>query len=463
MKKALVLTLLSFTLTLLPAVATLRLSSPFSDGMVLQQNSNARIWGWAKPNAKVTARASWNNKAVSATADANGRWQLSLATPAGSFTPYQVTLAEVNKVILHNVLVGEVWIGSGQSNMEMSLAGRQNRVIENINREILGANNYSGKLHLAIVEHNAQACPQDTCTMHWQDCSSATVAPWSAVCYFFATTLIDALHCPVGIIETCWGGTSVESWSPADVLPAPVSENDKKDYSVRYNGMIHPLLGYTVSGFIWYQGEANVGRNQLYAAQLAKTITAWRKAWQLGDLPFYQVEICPYYYDKDVNGINGALLREAQDNVTLTTPNTGMVCTNDLVKPYEVRQIHPMMKREVGERLACMALGRHYHVPGLFTDYPRYNSMTVKNDNVILSLSNCKQGFNRFDDIQGFEICGTDKHYYPAHASVNGTDIVLSAPKVRQPVAVRYCFRNFQLGNLTNIGGLPLIPFRTDK
>lgn len=434
----------------------------FNNGMVLQQKSSVRFWGWAKPNTNVTVKGSWNNKTVICKSNAQGEWETHLTTPMGSYTPYMVTLSDGEKLIINNVLIGEVWVGSGQSNMEMSLAGRNNRVIENVNKEILNANNYNGKLHIATVKHSALNEPADTVTAKWENCTSANAVPWSAVCYFFGSTLIDALHCPVGMISSCWGGTSVESWSPANILPTPNDEKEKKDFSVRYNGMIHPIEGYTIRGFIWYQGEDNVSRYTKYASQLGNMIMAWRKQWKQSNLPFYEVEIAPYIYDGAEN-TNAAFLREAQCEVSHNIPNTGMVSTNDLVKDYELRQIHPMMKREVGERLAFLALDKDYKIKGLFAESPEYKNMKISGNKIYLYFTNAKSGFNRFEGFKGFEICGADKQFYPAQVSLENTTLVVSSPKVPNPTAVHYCFKNFCPGNTTNVGGMPIVPFRTDK
>ncbi len=469
MKK--ILLTLPLLLLALTAGAKVKPAPLISDGMVLQQQSDCKLWGFAKPNSRVTARGSWGGKTVQTRSDAQGRWQLRLPTPKGSFTPYELTLSDGDKLVIKDVLIGEVWLGGGQSNMEMSLQGRNNRVIDHVNQEIIGSLKYSGKLRLATVSHNLQLTPADSVAAPWKDCSPATVTPWSAVCYFFGSTLVDALQVPVGMIASCWGGTTVESWTPAEICrsytdlkqdKASLSKGKTNTPIVRYNGMIHPIAGYTLKGFIWYQGEANVGHHNQYADRLSNLISAWRQRWGQGDLPFYEVEICPYHYG-DVSGDKAALLREAQWDVTRRLPHVGCVSTNDLVRPYEVHQIHPSMKRPVGERLAMMALSRDYRMQGFDPECPQYESMEVKDSKVYLKVSHSKSGFSRFDDLEGFEVCGPDGVYYPAQASIEGVRLVVSSPKVLQPRAVKYCFHNWSPGTVANTSGLPLVPFRSQR
>ncbi len=463
--------LLTALLTWLPSNAKIKMGALFNDGMVLQQQCDAHIWGWATPNTKVTLKPSWDNKTVTCQSEADGKWQATLHTPQGNFTPYEITVSDGEKFIIKDVLIGEVWIGSGQSNMEMCLAGRPNRVIENAAKEIAYAEKYKGKLHLATVAHNVPLTPADDVKAQWQDCSSATVAPWSAVCYFFGSTLVDILNCPVGMISTCWGGSAVESWIPRNIVENYEGINLSEKWlksghtaapTIRYNGMIHPIEGYNAKGFIWYQGEANVKNANQYAARLEDLITSWRSLWGQSEMPFYQVEIAPYKYS-GIDNYDAAILREAQCEVTHNMSHVGMISTSDLVKDYEYAQIHPMMKRSVGERLAFMALARDYGLKGIPADYPEYKGMTVKDDKVYLDISNAKEGFNRFQGFNGFEICGADGIFHPATGSIEKNIIVLTSPYVPNPKHVRYCFKNFVIGNTTNVYGLPIIPFRTDK
>ncbi len=225
--------------------------------------------------------------------------------------------------------------------------------------------------------------------------------------------------------------------------------------------MVKPLSGYNIRGFLWYQGETNVWwQPENYAERFSNMIKQWRSDWKLGDLPFLFVEIAPYNYNK---GLCAPMVREAQCEVQHRVNNAYMVCTNDLVKPYESTQIHPCMKFEVAERLSMLAFSKVYGMNGIEAQSPEYQNMEIKDGKAILSFSHVGAGFNRFEDIQGFEIAGADKKFVPAHAAVTGRRIEVSSPLVKEPAAVRYCFKDWQLGNLASGDNLPVIPFRTDK
>ena len=449
-------------------------ASLFNDGMVLQQQSQVKFWGRAKANTKVTVRGSWNNKTVTTQSDKDGRWMLHLQTPKAGFTPYEVTLSDGDKLTIHDVLIGEVWFASGQSNMEMVMRGFYNCPVENSNRYIAESGKYANKLRMVNVPHFPLKDPGEFVDAKWMKCEPATVREFSALGYFYATQLIDKLDVPVGVICNAWGGTAVEGWLPQTVLR---TYNDKKlndnldtifkktpdcyTPSVMYNGMLKPLAGYTIKGFMWYQGETNVWNYcKDYQQRFSDMIKLWRKDWGQGDLPFLFVQIAPYNFDC---GGDGALLREAQNNVQHQLPNCWMVSTIDLVKPYEFKQIHPCMKFEVGERMGLLSLVKVYGMKGVMPENPEYETMSVQDGKAILSFSHAEKGFDRFTNVTGFEIAGADKKFVPANAMVEGKDIAVSSPQVKKPVAVRYCFKDYAVGELHNSFGLPVLPFRTDK
>lgn len=453
------------------AQAKVRMASLFNDGMILQQQSDVKVWGWAKPNSKVTLTGTWNKKKVTCQSESDGKWEARMQTPAASFTPYELTVSDGEKLTIKNVLIGEVWLGSGQSNMEMPLVGYNSCPIEGLNEEINDCHRYKGKIHFVNTAYQAPLTPADSIKAQWKDCTPENIWNCSATCYFFAKTLVDAMDCPVGVISSAWGGTSVEGWTPADILKdyddVDLSEENLKKNAwntpiVRYNGKIHPLVGYTLKGFLWYQGEANRDWPDKYAARLGNMVKAWRKLWGQGDLPFYEVEIAPYGYDgTDKN--SAALLREAQHDFTKQVANTGMISTNDLVNPDEMWQIHPCKKREVGQRLCYLALSKTYGKKGYMAESPEYDKMEIKDGKAYLSFTHCEYGYNRNFDIRGFEICGADKEFHTANAAIENNRVIVSSPDVKEPVAVRYCFRNWLPGNLGNVGGMPIIPFRTDR
>jgi len=232
-----------------------------------------------------------------------------------------------------------------------------------------------------------------------------------------------------------------------------------------YNAMIRPLIHYTIKGFIWYQGESNVGHHQVYAERLANMVNLWRKDWGLGDLPFYYVEIAPWIYGDGETGTSGALLREAQFKAQFQIPNSGMISTNDLVEDYEKTNIHPRNKIDVGKRLAFMALSQTYGHTGVAGHGPEYKSMEIKGGKIYLSFNHAENGFSRTVGINGFEIAGDDRIFHPAKVEVdlNNRILIVSNENIPNPVAVRYCFKNFQIGNLYNTRELPVVPFRTDN
>ena len=306
----------------------------------------------------------------------------------------------------------------------------------------------------------------------WKVCDPRNAPEFGATAYFFATLLTEVLNVPVGIINCSWGGSTVEGWLPKDILrnysdiDLSLAGNDEKIHPmlqpmIMYNGMLKPASKYTVRGFLWYQGESNVGHPD-YAKRLATMVEHWRGLWGQEELPFYLVEIAPYEYGE---GDQAAYLREEQYKATRLIPNSGIVSTNDLVQDYERRQIHPKEKQKIGERLCYMALNKTYGYTTIACEGPQYDHMEVDKDKIILFFKNAEDGFNRDNGIIGFEIAGKDMRFHKANATIdaNKKTVIISAPDVKAPIAVRYGFRNFQIGNLQNVQGLPVLPFRTDK
>jgi sialate O-acetylesterase len=445
------------------AAAKIRLPEIIGNDMVLQQNAEVRLWGWAEPHAAVKVETSWGAGAA-VKSDADGRWAVSVRTPAGSYEPQRITFASGDRVTFDRVLIGEVWFAGGQSNMEMPLGGFWQCPVTDANEIIARAGAKSGKLHYVKIPHAAAYTPQDRTAGSWTPCTTATAAKFTAAGYFFAEMLNDVLGVPVGIIDCSWGGSRVESWMSREVLSG-YSDIDLTEEGisrvaqhlrpmVMYNAMLRPVAGYTVRGFLWYQGESNVGRYMDYAARLADMVSLWRGLWGRDDLPFYYVEIAPFEYG---NG-KSPYLREAQCRAQELISNSGMICTNDLVEPYEFCNVHPKNKRDVGYRLAFMALNKTYGMKEIACQSPQYESMEIRDGKARIRFKYMDQGFNR-----GFEICGADKVFYPADAVVeNQFALVVSSEKVPEPVAVRYCFRDFQPGNLADTRELPVVPFRTD-
>ncbi len=451
------------------ADAKVTLPEIIGDNMVLQQNSEVNLWGKSSGKA-VSVTSSWNGTPSTTQVEKDGFWKIKIHTPNGSYTPQSLTISDGESVTLGNILIGEVWFASGQSNMEMPLKGFNNCPIKKSNEIIAFAGDNKNKIRFATIPKTPSYTLQNEVGGKWKVCNSENAPDFSATAFFFATNLNKALDVPVGIINCSWGGSRVESWLPKEILQnykdidltkAGIEKViDYKRPLLMYNGMLHALTSYTIKGFIWYQGESNVGHEDTYADRLVTMVKQWRSEWGEGNIPFYFVEIAPYNYGwKD----QGAFLREAQFKAQTLIPNSGMISTNDLVLPYENNQIHPCNKLEVGQRLAFMALCGTYDWKGIACHGPEYKSMEVNGNAAYLSFNYADSGFSRMKDIKGFEICGEDRTFYPAEVKVQGQVLVASSAEVQKPVAVRYCFRNFKIGNIGNLNGLPMVPFRTDS
>jgi sialate O-acetylesterase len=461
--------------------AEVTLPALVSDNMVLQQQTNISVWGWSKPGAKIEVTASWGEKG-STVADNDGNWNLTIVTPAASFTRHEITISDGEALTVKNILIGEVWLCSGQSNMEMNFMGTGPSGVIGANQTIVESGLYP-ELRLFQVEHNSSTVPESDCKGKWLPSSPDAVRSFSAIGYLFGLQIHKILNIPVGIINASWGGTIIEAWMDADAQKSftdvDLSQvNDEKlpvfgkPISL-YNGMIAPLVNYSIRGFLWYQGESNVPRYSTYADKMVALVKFWRKLWGNDNMPFFYAEIAPYNYaanrmDMSEAQIDAALLREQQAKVMEMIKNVGMVCTNDLVFPYEQNEIHPSNKPEVAKRFAYWALRMTYGFGDAVSVMgPRYKSMRIENGKAVLSftLSEPEGFFGSKGEITGFEIAGNDRVFYPAKAVKVfpfAKELTVSSEKVPEPVAVRYCFRNWLLGNVCNVFGLPLIPFRTD-
>lgn len=470
--------LLIFLITLFlstNAEARIKLPALISDNMVLQQQTRVRLWGESTPNSTVVATPSWNKVNVKTTADNKGYWELFIQTPNASFTTHTLQLTDGEPINLHNILIGEVWLCTGQSNMVMPLQGFDYCPIRDANQIIADASNHP-TIRMATIKPKVTLTPQEYAEGSWQMPTTENAKMFSAAAYHYALALQRTLQVPVGIITSAWGGSRVEGWLPKEILQTYKEEDlsiigtkDKTPVYLQgmlmYNALLYPCHNYSIKGFLWYQGESNVKRSTTYAERLAMMVEHWRTLWEQGDLPFYYVEIVPFACEYKKDGIIGALLREAQFKAQALIPNSGMIGTNDLVEDYEEPQIHTCNKKDIGERLAFMALNRTYGYAGIESHYPSYKSMKIIGDKIEISLNDAERGVSPWIEIKGFEIAGDDQIFHPATASLDQKErtIVVSSNVVKQPVAVRYCFRNFLKGNVINMRNLPLIPFRTDN
>lgn len=457
------------------ASAAVELPDVISDNAVLQQKADAKLWGWATPGKTVTITPSWDGKQYKSTADkSSGKWSIQIPTPAASYTPYSITFTDgSDPVTIDNVLIGEVWFCSGQSNMEMPLRGFWTQPVEGAAQAIA----YSGKypaIRMATVPKRAAYTPQERVEGKWKVSNPDNAPDFSALAYFFARSLQDVLDVPVGIISCSYGGSKVEGWMPKsklDTYPSWDMDKEQADSTINewerigvmYNAMLRPVIGYTVKGFLWNQGESNVGRHAEYPYHQRDMVEIWRDEWGLGELPFYFVEIPGWKYG-DGEQTAAALFRECQHKAAEITPNSGIVSTTDLVYPFELEDIHARKKQEIGERLAFMAANRTYGIHGIHASYPSYKSVELKGDKAVISFNNADAGLNPNMILPGFEVAGEDRVFYPAVATEdwNEHSVTVSSDKVPDIKAVRYCFKNFAIGQVKDMFGLPLIPFRTD-
>ena len=457
------------------SASSLRLPAIIGDNAVIQQDTDIALWGWAKPGSTVTATPSWQAGAATATAGADGKWTLELHTPKASYTPLEITFSDSDgeSKTISNLLSGEVWLASGQSNMEMPLRGFWTQPVEGAAQAIAYSGRYPG-IRMALIPKSASYTPLDDTTTEWKVSNPANAHDFSALAWFFATSLSDMLDVPVGIINCAYGGSKVEGWIPREILDTypdwsvekEMADSTLQEYeriNVMYNAMLNPVAGYTLRGFLWNQGESNVGRHAEYPAHQADMVAHWRERWGNEKLPFYYVELPGWNYGNP-SATNAALFRECQNKAESMIPNSAIVSTSDLIYPYELEDIHASKKKEIGERLAFKAAALTYGIDGIPHEFPRFKSATIEGNRAVLDFTGADGGFTPNDVLEGFEVAGDDRVFHPADATEdwNTRQIIVTSDKVSDIKSVRYCFRNFAIGKVKNMYGMPLVPFRTD-
>lgn len=447
------------------ALAEVKLPAVFCDNMVLQQQTQAAIWGKADKNATISVSTSWNGKSYSTKATADGSWKLKVTTPkAGG--PYEITVSDGKSIKLKNVLIGEVWVCSGQSNMEMPMKGFKNQPILGGSDAIALSTNPN--IRLFTVKKVTNLEPQENFTGDWKTCIPENVYEFSATAYYFGLMLNKALNVPIGLINTSWGGTRIEPWISEMgcknfdwvKLPEkkPVENLSPQTPTVLFNAMINPMVGYGIRGAIWYQGESNRNEPKEYLKLMPGLIENWRSLWGIGDFPFYYVQIAPFDYGP--TGLNSAYLREAQLKASTSIPNIGMASIMDI---GEKDCIHPAAKETGSKRLALLALAQTYGIKGINCQSPVLKEMKVTEGVVKLTFDNATMGLTSFGkELSCFEVAGENKRFFPARAFISGDGIILYSPQVAKPVAVRYAFKDFIVGDLFSTDGLPVSSFRTD-
>jgi sialate O-acetylesterase len=437
--------------------ANISLPEIFSDNMVLQQKSDIILWGWAKTGETVVIEADWMDKDLTIQADAQGTWKITMKTP-GAGGPYNIHIKGHNEVILKNVLIGEVWLCSGQSNMEMSAQWG----INNGEEEIKNAN--WPEIRFFTVSSATSHYPQDHLAGKWAVCTPDEMRTFSAIGYFFARKLNKELGVPIGVINSSWGGTPAEAWMPEEVIQKDdiLREAAAKQKPVPwgpvepariFNAMISPLIPFRIAGVLWYQGEANTINAYAYKEMLSGLIKSWRNRWKY-DFPFYYAQIAPYKYGNPFEGVE---VRDAQRRV-LEVPNTGMVVLSDLC---DTLNIHPKNKQDAALRLSNIALNRYYKKAIPEDSGPLYRAMTIVKNKAIISFDYSEGLHAAGDKLTYFEIAGEDKIFYPAEAKIKDQKVIVQSKEVKSPVTVRFAWRNTATPNLFNGANLPASCFIT--
>ncbi len=440
----------------------------FADNMVLQQKTEVNLWGWAEPDTRVSIATSWDKKCHNVMANKDGNFSLKVKTPeAGG--PYFIGFKDKDYVQISNVMIGEVWICAGQSNMEMQMKGFKQQPVEGTTEELLHCKD--ANLRLFTVKRHVSLTPEQDVTGQWNEANSASVRDFSATAYYFGKALRQMLDVPVGLICTSWGGSACEAWMAPDWLKAfpkvqqIITEEDVKKLQQRcptalYNGQLKPLIGYSMRGAIWYQGEDNVPRYNYYAPLLKAMVEGWRKDWKQGDFPFYYCQIAPYDYSL-IEWKDSQYLREQQLKAESIISNARMAVLMDAGLEYG---IHPRKKRQAGERLAILALSNTYDIKGL-PEFATYKEVEFKNDTAVVAFDRSKEWvyFEHGTTSKNFEVAGTDKVFHPAtKVWVSRNRVYVVCDKVKKPIAVRYAFKDWVEGDLMH-DGLPVSSFRTDN
>lgn len=457
------------------ATAKIELPAVISNGMVLQQKSNVVLWGKAGPGKKISINTSWDKKVYQITVSADGTWKTRVRTPKGG-GPYEIAFNDGEMQKISNILIGEVWLASGQSNMEMPLKGFKGQPVQNAEKVIAEAAN--PQIRFFQVTNVSWKKPLDSCGGAWVNTTPSTAKDFSAVAYFYAKILQEKLKVPIGIIQSDWGGTVVEAWMSRESLrefsgdiKVPEQDdaaNDNKNAPAGlYNGMIRPIQGYGIKGVIWYQGEQNRDNPGLYARLFPTMVKQWRSDWQTGDFAFYYVQIAPYLSKTPkLSAATKAMepkipvLREVQLQSLNRIANSGMAVITDIGAE---NTIHPPDKETVAKRLSYLALANTYGDKQLKWSGPVYKNMQVKDGKILLK-------FNEADGLKfsaaesvNFEIAGDDSVFYPAKAQITKDGIWVSSDQIRKPAASRYAFKAWASGDLFNKYDLPASSFRTDS
>ena len=438
--------------------AQISLPDIYGDHMVLQQKTSIKIWGWGTPLEKVKLQTSWDQKIYETETNNLANWQIEIQTPpAGG--PFQIKLKGYNEILLDDILIGEVWLASGQSNMEWSA----NSGIDEAAKHIDEARNEEVRFFEVIKRSSENE--QDNLTGKWQVCSPETMQNFSAIAYFFGDKLQKELKIPFGLIQSAWGGTPAEAWmsEKAFELDAELSDIAKmlpdqpwgpqKPHLI-YKAMIAPIIDFNIAGVIWYQGESNTSNAEHYERVFSALIKDWRDKWQK-DFPFYYVQIAPYDYGE---GENGVVVRNEQRKVSVNMANTAMVVVSDI---GNIKDIHPKNKKDVGLRLADQALVKHYQLMNKTVDGPVLEKIEKEKNRIVLTFKNAV-GLKFTNKEDQFEVANKEGTFRKVKATMKGETIHLNTKGIEDPQKIRFAWGNIVLSNLTNETGLPASSFEVD-
>ena len=438
-----------------------------------RRNTTVVLWGWADPKEKITISASWVNELIKIQADKEGNWRTEVKT-TNSKEPQSITInSKTSAIKLENVLFGEVWLCSGQSNMQQPVRGFVGQPTFGSAMAIANSNNDQLRLFTVATVGSKTPLKELEKFTAWQQASPNSVAYFSAVAYFFGQQLQEILDCPVGMIHSSWSASSVQPWISKEVMSnfqtvnldaIDITKHTTSIPTVLFNAMINPLIPYTIKGALWYQGEANRKYPEQYKKLFPAMVKDWRTRWNIGNFPFYYVQIAPFIYqniDAKKTDYNTSFIRETQIQCLDLIPNSGIAITMDI---GDDNCIHPPKKKEVADRLLFNALNQTYGYKTIDYAGPIYESHEVKNNGIVLNFKYAEQGLYANDKLAGFEIAGDDKVFHPASAKiVERKTVFVVSDQVPNPVAVRYAWRNWIIGTLYDTNLLPASSFRTDN
>lgn len=453
--------------------AEVKLPSIVSSNMVLQRNTTVVLWGWADANEKITIKTSWANELIYIQADNKGNWSIDVKTTNSKDIQSVNIKSKSSNITLENVLFGEVWLCSGQSNMQQPIEGYDGQPTFRSSMAIAKSNN--ANLRFFTVDRIGSKTPLKDVKKFtaWEQASPSSVLKFSAVAYFFGQQLQEILDCPVGMIHTSWGGSAIQAWMSKEAMSSfrkvnlddvNIEKGTNHIPTALFNSMINPLIPYTIKGALWYQGESNRKEPEQYKKLFPEMVKDWRSRWGIGNFPFYYVQIAPYFYGANKAyqvADNSSFMREAQLQCLNYIPNSGIAITMDI---GELNYIHPPKKKEVADRLLFNALNQTYGYKAIDYASPIYDSLEVLDGGIVLKFKNAETGLYSYDKLSGFEIAGYDKVFYPANAKIiKQKTVFVISDKVSNPVAVRYAWRNWVKGTLYDTNLLPAPSFRTDE